>query len=80
MSSMVYSGILMKQVKQEEEVKAEIAQYGEERARKAGAVLDVSKDGYFNVEKCIPDFLKVSASLTLYIFPLYGALHCATLN
>ena len=37
-----------------------IDQLGEERARRAGAVLDVSKDGYYTSEKCIPDFLQAA--------------------
>ena len=49
-------------VKQEEEVKAEITRDGEERARRAGVILDISKDGYFTAEKCIPDFKKVRAN------------------
>ena len=60
-----YSDEAWVEAKEEEEVKAEIAKYGEDRARKAGTVLDTSKDGYFNVEKCIPDFKKVKCWLFL---------------
>ena len=48
--------------KEEDEVKEEIAKFGEERARKAGVVLEPSKDGYFTMEKCIPDFKKVKTT------------------
>ena len=34
---------------------------GEEAARKAGSVLDVSKDGYYNTKLCVEDFMKVSS-------------------
>ena len=54
-----YTDEAWEMVKQEEEVKEEIAKYGEERARKAGVVLEPSKDGYFTADKCIPDFKKV---------------------
>ena len=47
-------------VKEDEDVKAEIAKFGEERARKAGILLDVTRDGYFTREKCVPDFKKVN--------------------
>ena len=55
-----YTDEAWEEVKNEDEVKAEIAKHGEERARKAGVVLETSKDGYFNVEKCVQDFKKVS--------------------
>ena len=54
-----YSDEAWESVKKEEDVKNEIALVGEERARRAGVLLDISKDGYFTVEKCIPDFKKV---------------------
>ena len=40
-------------------VKADIERLGEERARRAGVILDVSQDGYYCSEKCIVDFVKV---------------------
>ena len=46
-------------VKEREEIKAEIKGRGEERARRARAILDVSTDGYYNAAKCIADFRKV---------------------
>ena len=33
---------------------------GEEAARRAGSILDVSKDGYYNTKMCVEDFMKVS--------------------
>ena len=36
---------------------------GEEAARRAGSILDVSQDGYYNTKKCIADFEKVSIYL-----------------
>ena len=44
--------------KEEPEIKAEIEKYGEYRARKAGAILQTSSDGYYNHEKCLYDFKK----------------------
>ena len=41
------------------DVVTEIDKIGEERARRAGLILDVSKDGYYTAEKCVPDFIKV---------------------
>ena len=32
---------------------------GECRARRAGRILDVTSDGYYNTELCSPDFVKV---------------------
>ena len=46
-------------IKTEPDVIAEIEKIGEERARRAGLILDVSKDGYYTAEKCVPDFIKV---------------------
>ena len=40
-------------------VQADIERLGEERARRAGVILDVSQDGYYCSEKCIEDFVKV---------------------
>ena len=33
---------------------------GEGAARRAGSILDVSKDGYYNTKMCVEDFMKVS--------------------
>ena len=41
---------------------AEIKSKGEDAARLAGSILDVSKDGYYNTQKCIADFEKVSSN------------------
>ena len=32
---------------------------GECRARRAGSILDISSDGYYNIGSCLPDFEKV---------------------
>ena len=41
---------------------------GECRSRRAGAILDVSTDGYYNSELCIKDFVKVvEQSQILYL-------------
>ena len=54
-----YNDEAWEEVKQDEEVKEEIARMGEERARRAGVILDASKDGYYTADKCVPDFIKV---------------------
>ena len=41
---------------------AEIKSKGEDAARLAGSILDVSKDGYYNTQKCTADFEKVSSN------------------
>ena len=46
-------------IKDTPEVKSEIGAVGERRARRSGCVLDVSSQGYYNTERCIPDFEKV---------------------
>ena len=46
-------------IKDTPEVKDEIKQIGERRARRVGSVLDVSSQGYYNTERCLPDFEKV---------------------
>ena len=61
----LYDGILgynqeeWDKVKDTEEVKDEIKAVGERKARRAGCVLDVSSQGYYNVDKFVPDFEKV---------------------
>ena len=50
-------------LKNEDDVKADIKRLGEERARRAGVILDVSSDGYYNSEKCTADFVKVYFAL-----------------
>ena len=47
------------ELKKNEDIKAEIKKLGEDRARRAGSILDVSKDGYYNADKCTADFVKV---------------------
>ena len=42
-----------------EKYQALINSKGEEAARRAGSVLDVSKDGYYNTKMCVEDFMKV---------------------
>ena len=46
-------------LKKQEDMQDSIKKLGEERVRRAGVILDISSDGYYNVEKCIPDFEKV---------------------
>ena len=49
-------------------VKAEIAQIGEYRARKAGEIMNTSRDGYYDHDKCIKDFRKAIGKLiTFYV-------------
>ena len=55
-----YSDSAWEALKETEEVAAEIKKQGEERARRAGVILDVSQDGYYNSQKCVADFVKVS--------------------
>ena len=50
-------------LKDSEIVKNDIEMLGEDRARRAGVILDVSSDGYYNSEKCIQDFVKVRVVL-----------------
>ena len=57
-----YNNKAWEKIKDTPEVKAEIAAVGERRARRAGSVLDVSSQGYYNVSLCVPDFLKVILS------------------
>ena len=47
------------------EVKAEIDRLGEFRARKAGAILLTSQDGYYNHDRCIKDFEKAIGKMHL---------------
>ena len=46
-------------LKNQEYPKKLIKQLGEERARRAGVILDVASDGYYTAVKCVPDFEKV---------------------
>ena len=45
--------------KEDPEIKKMIEKIGEERARRAGTILDTSNDGYYTTALCIPDFHKV---------------------
>ena len=54
-----YSDDAWEAAQEDPEVAAQIKELGEERARRAGAVLDVSSDGYYTSEKCRKDFNKV---------------------
>ena len=58
-------------LKEREEVKADIKKKGEERTRRAGMILDVSADGYYNSEKCVADFVKVCFVSVIFI-AFYG--------
>ena len=61
-----YSDAVWEDLKESEDVKEEIKNYGEERVRRAGVILDVATDGYYNSELCLKDFLKVN--LFIYFF------------
>jgi hypothetical protein len=63
-----YNDEVWDEIKEREDIKEEIAKHGEERARRAGAILDTSRDGYYTTEKVIPDFLKVN----IYIRTLHN--------
>ena len=54
-----YKTEIWEELKKTEEMKEEIKKKGEARARRAGVILDVATDGYYNSEKCVADFLKV---------------------
>ena len=58
-----YKDDVWEELKQEDDVKADIKKMGEECARRAGSILDVSTDGYYNARKCTTDFEKVSRIL-----------------
>ena len=64
-----YNDDIWEELKETEEVKAEIKKKGKERARMAGCILDVSADGYYNSEKCTADFEKVRGKI-LYCWKL----------
>ena len=53
-----YSDEVWAVLKETEEVKEEIKKIGEKRARRAGTILDVAVDGYYNAAKCREDFMK----------------------
>ena len=54
-----YNADVWEIVKQRDDMKQKVAKLGEERARRAGSILDVSTDGYYNGNKCREDFLQV---------------------
>ena len=62
-------------LKNEESTKAEIKKRGEERVRRAGSILDVSVDGYYNSEKCTADFVKVNGFMTIETQALFRQLY-----
>ena len=45
-------------LKKQEDMQDSIKRLDEERVRRAGVILNVSSDGYYNAEKCIPDFAR----------------------
>ena len=55
-----YNDEAWEKIKDQPEIKIEVAKVGEERVRRAGVILDTSKDGYYTADKAIPDFLKVN--------------------
>ena len=64
-----YNNEVWAEMKEREDIKEEIKLLGEERARRAGSILDTSKDGYYTGEKARPDFVKVKLKkLTKEIF------------
>ena len=54
-----YNDAVWDNIKDDPPVKLETEKVGEERARRAGVILDTSKDGYYTTDLCIPDFEKV---------------------
>ena len=56
----LYSDVVWASIKNNAEVEEEIKQLGEDRARRAGVILDTAKDGYYTADLCIPDFEKVT--------------------
>ena len=54
-----YNDTTWESVKEDPDIAEQIRILGEERVRRAGIILDVGSDGYYNTEKCIPDFVKV---------------------
>ena len=54
-----YNDDAWENIKNNEDVKEEIDRIGEERARRAGVILDTGTDGYYTADRCIPDFVKV---------------------
>ena len=54
-----------------EEFSTEIKRRGEEAARRAGYILDVSQDGYYNTKKCIADFEKVNIFIFYFLSSLF---------
>ena len=63
---LAYNDEEWERVKDSPEVKEEIKAFGEQRARRAGCVLDVSSQGYYNTERCIPDFEKVFTNQSVF--------------
>ena len=55
-----YSDEVWEIKKEEEDVKLEIQQVGEECARRAGSIINTQRDGYYNSQKCVADFEKVT--------------------
>ena len=55
-----YNDEAWESVRKDEISQTEISRRGEETARRAGSILDVSTDGYYNTKKCIADFEKAS--------------------
>ena len=51
-----YNDEVWEEVKNSEDVRDEIIRVGEERARRAGSILDVTVDGYYNSDRyCVSD-------------------------
>ena len=60
-----YNDEAWERVKHDPAIQQEIKTVGEERARRAGVILDTNKDGYYTKERCIPDFKKVIKSSSI---------------
>ena len=61
-----YTDDALEAAKEDPQSAAQIEEQGEEWARRAGVVLDVSNDGYYTAEKCKKDFLKVCSFTLLF--------------
>ena len=60
-----FNDLVWERKKNDLDIKLEIAQKVEERAKRAGTILDVSSDGYYNSTKCVYDFEKVISIFNL---------------
>ena len=54
-----YNDEVWETLKDDPATEDEIKGVGDERARRAGVILDTANDGYYRTASCIPDFEKV---------------------